>query len=123
MEEASMEDLKLATNQGTIVPIDVDGEKFGGHYTTYYTYQASSSYSSGSYSSGSDSSADGGGTVSYYGAYSSVGVAGLALAVVTGFVAQYRRKSRQTHQRRPSVRNPTEQHEEAAATPYRTFLS
>ena len=30
MEEASKDDLELATSQGTIVSIDVDGESYGG---------------------------------------------------------------------------------------------
>ena len=46
MEEASEDDLALATTQGTIVEIDVDGVSYGGAITyTYYDESAGVSYS------------------------------------------------------------------------------
>merc|ERR1712194_737019 len=70
MEEASEDDLTLATTQGTIVRIDVDGVSYGGA-PTYDDDGSSSTYD---------------GNVSY----SAMGVVGVAIVVVTGLLAKYR---------------------------------
>ena len=68
MEEASSDDLTLATKQGTILSIDVNGTSYGGPYTTYEA------------------------TADVY--YSSMGSVGLAVVVIGGLMARYRCKRR-----------------------------
>jgi len=68
MEEASSDDLTLATKQGTILSIDVNGTSYGGPYTTYEA------------------------TADVY--YSSMGSVGLAVVVIGGLIARYRCKRR-----------------------------
>merc|ERR1712232_1534386 len=44
MEEASTDDLELATKQGTIISIDVDGVSYGGSYSSSEAAAYSSSH-------------------------------------------------------------------------------
>ena len=68
MEEASSDDLTLATKQGTILSIDVNGTSYGGPYTAYES------------------------TTDVY--YSSMGSVCLAVVVIGGLIARYRCKRR-----------------------------
>ena len=80
MEEASRDDLELATSQGTIVSIDVDGEMYGG--TVSYETDAPTEMQ--------DADADV--------AYSSMGFAGVVIVIVgvlfSGLLAKKHRRKR-----------------------------
>ena len=80
MEEASRDDLELATSQGTIVSIDLDGEMYGG--TVSYETDAPTEMQ--------DASADV--------AYSSMGFAGVVIVIVgvlfSGLLAKKHRRKR-----------------------------
>jgi len=88
MEEASEDDLTLATTQGTIVRIDVNDVEYGGApyavtETTDDTYDDDGA-SSSSYADVS---------------YSSMGAVGVAVVVVTGLLAKYRSNKKQRRRR------------------------
>jgi len=89
MEEASEDDLALATTQGTILRIDVEDVEYGG---APYTAVAETDTKTYDDEDGSSSYADV--------AYSSMGAVGVAVVVVTGLLAKYRMNKKQ---RRPRM--------------------
>merc|ERR1719382_784386 len=101
MEVASSDDLTLATKQGTILSIDVNGTSYGGRST--YTIYSTSSYGDNSSSTTYSTSSYGGSSsnttysksdsdVNTY--YSSMGAMALVVMVIGSILASYRHKRR-----------------------------